>query len=81
MSEVTEIDARFAGRLEYVAVDRSPAMRAAAAGTPGIETLSPEQVPERIGDHVGGAVAVALFDALPVHRVRRRHVLPADRNG
>jgi SAM-dependent MidA family methyltransferase len=56
-------------RLRYVMVDRSPAMRAAAA------VAAPEAIPlapHRVGPRLEGCVlAVELFDALPVHRVRR----------
>lgn len=60
----------FAARLRYVMADRSPAMRtAAAARVPEAETAAPDRVGERLH---GCVLAVELFDALPVHRVRRR---------
>ncbi len=59
-----------AGRLRYVMVDRSPAMRV-AAGNAVREAETRE--PDRLGGGRRGALlAVELFDALPVHRVRRR---------
>lgn len=65
-----ELDPSFARRLEYLMVDRSPAMRAAAARcVPEAASLAPEELP---GSLRGAVVAVELFDALPVHRVRRR---------
>ncbi|MBZ5640472.1 MAG: SAM-dependent methyltransferase, partial [Acidobacteriia bacterium] len=64
------IDAEFASRLRYVMADRSPGMRAAAAGlVPEAESASPADVAQRAA---GCVLAVELFDALPVHRVRRR---------
>lgn len=71
----TALDAEFvelARRLEYVAVDRSAAMRVETAERAGVRALAPEDLPETVGPHCGCAVAVELFDALPVHRVRRR---------
>jgi len=57
-------------RLEYTLIDRSPAMReAAAVRVPEAQALSPEELEPRA---LGCVVAVELFDALPVHRVRRR---------
>lgn len=59
-----------AGRLEARLVDSSPGMRAAAAAAvPDARVSAPAEV-ARGG--VGCIVAVELFDALPVHRVRRR---------
>ncbi len=64
------VDADFARRLRYVAVDPSPGMRAAgAARAPEAETARPGEVGPR---PAGCVLAVELFDALPVHRLRRR---------
>ena len=58
-----------APRLRYLMVDRSPAMREAARRTvPEAEALAPNEVAP---GHEGCVLAVELFDALPVHRVRR----------
>jgi SAM-dependent MidA family methyltransferase len=63
-------DRDFAARLRYAMADRSPAMRAAAAGrVPEAETAAPCDVGER---GAGCVLAVELLDALPVHRLRRR---------
>ena len=59
-----------ARRLRYLLVDRSPGMRRLAAHrVPEAEVLTPQSL---TGSHVGCIVAVEVFDALPVHRVRRR---------
>jgi SAM-dependent MidA family methyltransferase len=64
------IDPGFAGRLRYVAVDSSPGMRAAGSGrAPEAEAAAPGAVAPR---PAGCVLAVELFDALPVHRLRRR---------
>jgi len=57
-------------RLRYVMVDRSESMRECAARqVPEARVLGPEE----LGDgYQGCLLAVELFDALPVHRVRRR---------
>ncbi len=58
-----------ANRLRLHLVDRSPGMRAeAAARLP--DAVVAAELPGAIGS--GCVVAVELFDALPVHRVRRR---------
>ena len=70
LDAVGEIDRELASRLRYVMVDRSGAMRAEAlARAPEALALAPEELS---GTHRGCVVAVELFDALPVHRVRRR---------
>lgn len=59
-----------AGRLRIVLVDSSPAMRAECRRrVPEAEVRSDAPPP---GEREGCAVAVEWFDALPVHRVRRR---------
>ena len=64
------IDAEFASRLDYVMVDRSAGMREAAAGQVSEgAALPPERLPRA---EAGCVLAVELFDALPVHRLRRR---------
>ncbi len=56
-------------RMRYVIADASPAMRAVAVrNAPEAEVVAPDSVEP---GQVGCAVAVELFDALPVHRVRR----------
>ncbi len=57
-----------ASRLRYLMVDRSPRLREQAAATvPEAEAVAPEGL-GRVGS--GCIVAVELFDALPVHRIR-----------
>ncbi len=57
-------------RLRLVLVERSAAMRAAAAReVPRARVVAPEQLGRA---HGGCVLAVELFDALPVHRIRRR---------
>jgi SAM-dependent MidA family methyltransferase len=57
-------------RLQAVLVDRSAAMRdAARAAVPEAAVVEPERAPS---GYVGCALAVELFDALPVRRLRRR---------
>jgi len=59
-----------ARRLRYVLVDRSPAMREAAqAEVPEARVTTPDKLEAGFR---GVLLAVELFDALPVHRVRRR---------
>ena len=59
-----------ASRLQYVMADRSAAMRAQAARTaPAATAMDPDEID---GGRDGCVVAVELFDALPVRRVRRR---------
>ena len=67
---VGEMEAGLAPRLRYTMVDRSPAMRSRAqASVPEARTLAPEELGS---GHRGVVLAVEMFDALPVHRVRRR---------
>jgi SAM-dependent MidA family methyltransferase len=67
---MVELDPQLASRLRYTMVDRSAAMRDAAS------RQAPEARAEDSdgldGGHRGCVLAVELFDALPVHRVRRR---------
>jgi SAM-dependent MidA family methyltransferase len=64
------IDGDFATRLRYVMVDSSRGMRQAAARrAPEAETTASTSVE---GGLSGCVLAVELFDALPVHRLRRR---------
>jgi SAM-dependent MidA family methyltransferase len=66
-----ELDAALAGRVRYTMVDRSERMRSEAARRlPTARVLAPE---EPGSGYRGCVVAVELFDALPVHRVRRRN--------
>lgn len=56
-------------RVRGVLADSSPGMRAAAAErVPEAEVVPPEEMPHGV---TGCLVAVELFDALPVHRLRR----------
>jgi len=58
-----------ASRVRYRTVDRSAAMRDHARRTaPAAEALDPAELGE---GHQGCVLAVELFDALPVHRLRR----------
>ena len=58
-----------ASRLDYTMVDRSPAMRAESSRmTPEARSVTDAQM---MPDLDGLVLAVELFDALPVHRVRR----------
>ena len=57
-------------RVRCVLADASAGMRAAsAARVPEAEVVTPEEMPRGVR---GCLVAVELFDALPVHRLRRR---------
>ena len=61
---------RLRQRARCVLADSSPGMRAAAAArVPEAEVVTPEEMPHGV---TGCLVAVELFDALPVHRLRRR---------
>jgi SAM-dependent MidA family methyltransferase len=63
------LEPEFAGRLCYRMVERTEAMRARARETaPEAECLAPE---EAFDPAAGCVLAVELFDALPVRRVRR----------
>lgn len=65
-----ELDPLSAARLRYTMVDRSAAMRdVAALHAPEARVADPRELD---GDRCGCVLAVELFDALPVHRVRRR---------
>jgi len=69
LDAVREFDADLAARLRYVMVERSGAMREEALRrAPEAVVLAPEELR---GSHRGCVLAVELFDALPVHRVRR----------
>ena len=60
-------------RLRYVAVDRSRGMRdRIRVQVPEAELSAPDQAGDHARDRQGCVLAVELFDALPVHRVRRR---------
>jgi SAM-dependent MidA family methyltransferase len=59
-----------ARRFEALLVDKSPGMRAAAAGRAPAARVEAAGLVTPVG--IGCVVAVELFDALPVHRVRRR---------
>ena len=64
------LDSDLASRLRYVMVDRSHAMRdESQRRVPEARTLAPGELG---AGHVGCVLAVELFDALPVRRVRRR---------
>lgn len=68
--EAARLDEDFARRLDLLLVDSSAAMRSLAARTvPRAQVRGPESLG---GGRTGCVVAVELFDALPVHRVRRR---------
>jgi SAM-dependent MidA family methyltransferase len=64
------VDLDFSSRLRYVMADRSRGMRKAAGrGAPEATAESPDAVGAR---PAGCVLAVELFDALAVHRLRRR---------
>jgi SAM-dependent MidA family methyltransferase len=70
LDAVARLYPELAGRLRYVMVDRSESMRLRCAETvPEGTVLAPEELR---GGYQGCMLAVELFDALPVHRVRRR---------
>jgi len=70
LDSAAEASEGWASRLRYVMVDRSLAMRdAAAAQVPEARVVAPEELE---AGHRGCVIAVELFDALPVHRLRRR---------
>jgi SAM-dependent MidA family methyltransferase len=70
LDSMSELDRDLSDRLRCLMVDRSVAMRAeAAVNAPRAEALAPEEL---VGGYSGAILAVELFDALPVHRVRRR---------
>lgn len=69
LDAVGQLDPQLAARLRYVLVERSAAMREQALrNAPEAAVLAPEELG---GGHRGCVLAVELFDALPVHRVRR----------
>ena len=64
-------DADLFRRLRYAAIERSAAMRESIArNAPAAAVIDAAEPPA--GGRVGCLLAVELFDALPVHRVRRR---------
>ena len=64
------LDPQFARRLHYTMVDRSAAMRAESArNAPAARSIPPDDLS---APWCGCALAVELFDALGVHRLRRR---------
>jgi SAM-dependent MidA family methyltransferase len=70
LDAMAERDPDLNRRIHYLMVDRSEAMRAAAAqAAPRARALAPEDLGK---GYQGCVVAVELFDALPVHRLRRR---------
>jgi len=70
LDAVIDLEPELSPRLRYVLADRSKAMRDAAARlVPEAQALAPDELREVPG---GCVLAVELFDALPVHRVRRR---------
>jgi SAM-dependent MidA family methyltransferase len=69
LDAMSELDAALAARLRYLMVDRSERMRSQAARrVPAARVLSPDEL--QPGSR-GCVLAVELFDALPVHRLRR----------
>jgi SAM-dependent MidA family methyltransferase len=71
LDEIGRLDRELASRLRYVMVDRSRAMLDEARRTvPEAECLTPDELGT---GYRGTVLAVELFDALPVHRVRRRN--------
>ena len=70
LDAIGELQPDLARRLRYIMVDRSESMRERAAQrVPEARVLAPEELDD---GHQGCLLAVELFDALPVHRVRRR---------
>ncbi len=70
LDSIQDLDPRLAERLGCALVDASPAMREEAARrVPEARIVAPDDVGS---GHTGCIVAVELFDALPVHRLRRR---------
>jgi len=69
LDSLPSVAAGLAGRLRLRMVDRSAALRRSAAElVPEAESLAPEQLGRGL---CGALIAVELFDAIPVHRVRR----------
>jgi SAM-dependent MidA family methyltransferase len=70
LDEMLELDPHLASRLRYTMVDRSAAMRdVSSRQTPEARVEGPSGID---GGRRGCVLAVELFDALPVQRVRRR---------
>jgi SAM-dependent MidA family methyltransferase len=70
LDALAEIAPGLPPRLRYLMVDRSAAMRDRSARlAPGASALAPREIGE---GYEGCVLAVELFDALPVRRVRRR---------
>lgn len=70
LDSLTESHPQLATRVRYVMVDRSGGMRETAGRrVPEAECIEPESIAT---GHHGVVIAVELFDALPVHRLRRR---------
>jgi SAM-dependent MidA family methyltransferase len=70
LDALAELDPELLARLQYLMVDRSAGMRETARElVPEARVIAPDQLE---GGYRGCVVAVELFDALPVHRLRRR---------
>jgi SAM-dependent MidA family methyltransferase len=70
LDALQEIDSALFERTHYLMVDRSASMRtASAACEPRARAVAPDELE---GGLQGCVLAVELFDALPVHRLRRR---------
>jgi SAM-dependent MidA family methyltransferase len=70
LDSMVELDPELDRRISYLMVDRSEGMRAAAtAAAPRARALAPEELEP---GYRGCILAVELFDALPVHRLRRK---------
>jgi SAM-dependent MidA family methyltransferase len=70
LDAMAELRPDLARRLQYLLVDRSESMREQCAQrVPEARALAPEEVE---GGYQGCLLAVELFDAVPVHRIRRR---------
>lgn len=70
LESMAELDPDLNSRMRYLMVDRSEAMRRAASeAAPRARALAPQDLE---GGYRGCILAVELFDALPVHRLRRR---------
>lgn len=70
LESMARLDPELGRRLDYLMVDRSEGMRTAASrAAPGARASAPEELEP---GYRGCILAVELFDALPVHRLRRR---------
>ena len=70
LDAMSELQPELGRRLRYLMVDRSESMRERCTRrVPEARALAPEEIE---GGYQGCLLAVELFDALPVHRVRRR---------